>query len=238
MSDSATPPILTPLIVAQDATGAADAAAGGAPASTAPASTAPASTTDTAAGTTPAGETHAGTAVDTGVVGMPQLDINTYAPQLVWLVISFLLLLVLMWAVALPRLTRIMAAREGRIAEDLDRAERMKKDADEAMAAYGRAMNTARANAQEELRTALDAAAAVAAERDAAFAATLKTRLDDAQRSIESAKAAAIGDLRTMAVEVAAAAAGKLGGGEMPTDRVAAAVDHVLARRSAGQKEA
>jgi len=46
---------------------------------------------------------------------MPQLDIATFAPQLVWLAISFILLYVLMAWVGLPRISKAIAARRARM---------------------------------------------------------------------------------------------------------------------------
>ncbi|MBX6323066.1 MAG: hypothetical protein IRY94_14655, partial [Rhodospirillaceae bacterium] len=130
------------LILAQDAGGAAPAEAGAAaPAPVAEGASVPAAEGAAAAG----GETASS-------VGMPQLDVTTYEPQLVWLGITFILLLVLMWGVALPRVARIMAARERKVSDDLDRAEQMKKEADEALAAYNQAIAAARAKAQEAAR--------------------------------------------------------------------------------------
>jgi F-type H+-transporting ATPase subunit b len=200
----------TTLILAQDSTATAPADAG---------ATAPA-------------ETHAGTE-EASSVGMPQLDPTTFEPQLVWLAISFILLLILMWGVALPRVRRILVARERKMAEDLDRAEKLKTDADAALADYNRALAEGRAKGREAMRQATAEAAEVVAAREAAFAQSLKQRLDEAQQSIQSAKAAALNDLKAVATDVAASATVKLGGVELPRERVAAAVDQAMARRTA-----
>ena len=38
---------------------------------------------------------------------MPQLDVNTFLPQVVWLVITFTALFLLMWRVAVPRIADV-----------------------------------------------------------------------------------------------------------------------------------
>jgi F-type H+-transporting ATPase subunit b len=215
----------TPLVVAQETTGGEtgeDAAAAG----------------DTHADEASAvGETHATTEHEAGAVGMPQLDIDTFGPQLAWLAFSFILLLILMWAVALPRVARIMAARERKVADDLSRAEQVKQESDAVVAAYDRAIAEARAKAQEAMRATAAEAAAIGAERETASAGSIKQRLDEAQRSIEASKATAIGELKSVATEVAAAAAAKLAGVTLPREQVVAAVDQAMARRHAGAKE-
>src|SRR5438067_1349833 len=77
---------------------------------------------------------------------------------------------------ALPRVTRVLDARERKVSEDIARAEKLKAEADEALAAYNKALTEARSQAQAELQRAAAAAAAGNAKRDASFAAALAER--------------------------------------------------------------
>jgi len=67
---------------------------------------------------------------------MPQLELHDFAPQLIWLVISFVTLYLIMARVALPRIANVLEERRDRIASDLDKAEQLKRKTDEAIAAY------------------------------------------------------------------------------------------------------
>ena len=84
---------------------------------------------------------------------MPQLELNDFAPQIIWLVISFVTLYLIMARVALPRIANVLEERRDRIASDLDKAEQLKRKTDEAIAAYeeslAEARNSAHAIAQE-----------------------------------------------------------------------------------------
>ena len=66
---------------------------------------------------------------------MPQLDIPDYGPQVFWLVVTFVILLILMWSLALPRIGRVLEQRRKHIADDLEQAEKLKTDAEEAIKA-------------------------------------------------------------------------------------------------------
>ena len=79
---------------------------------------------------------------------MPQLEVSTFAPQLVWLAITFCLLYVLMARIGLPRVGSAIDARRHRIDDDLARASQLKSEAETVMAAYQQTLASARAEAQ------------------------------------------------------------------------------------------
>jgi F-type H+-transporting ATPase subunit b len=164
--------------------------------------------------------------------GMPQLEVGDYAPQLVWLAITFTVLYLLMSRLALPRIAQTMEAREQKVKADLERAEQVKREADETLASYERAINEARSRAQADIKAAAAEMSAAAAQREAEFAATIAARTQEAERGIAAARSAAMSDLRRVATEVAGAAAAKAAGLELAPDQVQAAVDSVLAERA------
>ena len=61
---------------------------------------------------------------------MPQLEMGDYAPQIFWLVVTFVALMLIMWSVGLPRIRRVIEARENKISEDLADAESAKGKAE------------------------------------------------------------------------------------------------------------
>ena len=62
---------------------------------------------------------------------MPQLDPSSYASQIFWLVVTFVILYLLMWKVALPRVSALLRERQERIDDDLEKASRLKAEAEE-----------------------------------------------------------------------------------------------------------
>jgi F-type H+-transporting ATPase subunit b len=162
---------------------------------------------------------------------MPQLDVSTFPTQVFWLFISFVLLYLLMAGLGLPRVGRIIAARRGRIDGDLEKAAQMKAEAEAVIAAYERALAEARAQAQQTLKEATERLNAQSAERQRQVAEKLAGETAAAERRIDAAKSAALGDLRNVAVDVARAAAAKLAGGGIDAGDAATAVDAVLRER-------
>jgi F-type H+-transporting ATPase subunit b len=163
---------------------------------------------------------------------VPQLDLATFPPQLIWLAISFIVLYLLMAKLGLPRIARALGARRERIDGDLEKAQQMKVEAEAVIAAYERALAEARQQAQITLKETTERLNADAAERQRRTAERLAAETSAAERRIAEAKAAAIGNIREVAVEVARAAAARLVGGEIDGARAAEAVDAVMRERS------
>ena len=72
---------------------------------------------------------------------MPQLVPEDWAPQLIWLAITFGLLYVLMVYVALPRIGKVIETRAAHIAADLAAADKLRRETEEAIANLQRAIS-------------------------------------------------------------------------------------------------
>jgi len=162
---------------------------------------------------------------------MPQLDLATFPPQLIWLAITFVLLYLVMAMAGLPRVGGIIAARRQRIEGDLDKAAQMKNEAEAVIAAYDKALAEARMQAQITLRETTEQLNAQSSERQRKIAEELARETTAAERRIEAAKREALASLRDVAIDVTRAAAQKLTGAELDAARAAAAVDAAMRGR-------
>lgn len=162
--------------------------------------------------------------------GMPQLATETFAGQLFWLAISFVLLYVLLSVVVIPRIRRVLETRRARITGDLTAAGAAKEAADAALKAYEAAVNDARTRG----RTLADEARAkVKAETDAARHAAdekLNADLAAAEARISSTKSEALSHVRSVAADTAAEIVTRLTGDSVSAADAGAAVDAALAR--------
>jgi F-type H+-transporting ATPase subunit b len=164
---------------------------------------------------------------------MPQLDISTFAPQIFWLAISFVVLYLLMAKLGLPRVRAALDGRRLRLDGDLGRAAALKVEAETALAAYQKALADARAAAQETLRQTGERLAAEAAERQRQLAATLAAKIEAAEQRIAAGKAQALGEIRGIATDVGAAVVEKLTGVAPDAAKLAGAVGRALNGRAA-----
>ena len=156
---------------------------------------------------------------------MPQLEMGDYAPQIFWLVVTFVALMVIMWSVGLPRIRRVIEAREGKISDDLTQAEDMKGKAEDALKAYEEALSEARSRAHGVLA---ETQVRLAAEADALRAeldANLAAKAEEAEGRIQETRAQALASLRDVAGDVARAATERLVGTVPSADAARAAVE-------------
>lgn len=156
---------------------------------------------------------------------MPQLDPTTFAPQLIWLAITFVALYLLMARVALPRIAQVLEERQDRIADDLEQAGKLSDEARAAEAAYESALAKAREEAHAVASQARERAAAEAAERAAKDGRALAARIAEAEARIAEAKGEAVANLRATASDIARAATAKLIGLEIEAEAAARAVE-------------
>lgn len=159
---------------------------------------------------------------------MPQMDFTTYAPQLVWLVITFVLLYFLMSRMALPRIERILTTRENRIEGDLREAAEFGAKAEAAQKAFDKVQAETRAKAQKLAAEARERANAEQAARTAKLDAQLAEQSKKAEGEINAARTKAMSSLRDVAIDIAQAAAERVTGGSVSKDAAAKAVDAEL----------
>jgi F-type H+-transporting ATPase subunit b len=135
---------------------------------------------------------------------MPQLNPLDWAPQLIWLAITFGILYLLMKQVALPKIGSVIEARQARIAGDLEAADKLRRETEEAISAYEQALAEAKARAHaiaQDARNKLKDE--IAAER-AALEQDLAAKSAEAEARIHQAKVSALKDVNAVATETAA----------------------------------
>lgn len=161
---------------------------------------------------------------------MPQLDPSTFAPQLIWLAITFIGLYMVMIRMVLPKIGGAIEHRKDRIAADLDQAQSLKDETDRAIAAYEERLAEARANAhsiaqatRQRLTDELDA------ER-ARIDSDIAEKIASAERNIATVKAKALKEIEAVASDVAGDIVAQLIGSKVTKTKAAKAVEEASGR--------
>jgi F-type H+-transporting ATPase subunit b len=155
---------------------------------------------------------------------MPQLNFNDYAPQLVWLVLTFVVLYFALSRLALPQVERVLTERKTRIGGDLERAREARDAAKAETARYEAEIASAKQRAQARLRTAREKLDAEFASRRQASDAETAARVSAAQARIQDMAVKASGQTETIASEVVAEIVKELAGVEVSPAEVQAAI--------------
>ena len=157
--------------------------------------------------------------------GMPQLDMTTYGTQLFWLVVPFVVLLILLWSFALPRIGRVLEQRQRQITDDLEQAEKLKQEAEDAIKAYETSLSEARSKAHQLLTKTQMELDDQAAEQRNLLDAQLAEKQTQAETQIKKAREQALNSVREVAIEAARAATHRLIGVEPSRDAASSAID-------------
>ena len=176
----------------------------------------------------PAHTTSTGHPKEGGHGGFPPFQSETFASQLFWLVIAFVLLYVLMTKLALPRVQLVIDNRQKHISGDLAEASRLKGESDAAVAAYEKALADARGRAQEIANETREKQAAEAEATRKRLEDQLNAKLADAEKTIVATKQSAMKNVHGIAADAAKAIVERLIGTTPADSAVDAAVADTL----------
>lgn len=144
--------------------------------------------------------------------GMPQLDFSTWGNQIFWLVITLVVIYLILSRVALPRIASVLAERQGTITNDIAAAEDLKAKAQEAEAAYDKALIDARAEAG---RIVAETKAGIQADLDKAIATAdtkIATKAAEGEKVIAEIRAGALDNVKVVAKDTAKEIVAAMGG--------------------------
>ncbi|VAW07458.1 hypothetical protein MNBD_ALPHA01-1013 [hydrothermal vent metagenome] len=133
---------------------------------------------------------------------MPQLDPAVFLPQIFWLFVLFGLVYLFIAHSAAPKITRVLERRQDRISSDLQEAEKLQAQAEEARITYEQALEEARRNATSMVATRRDA---IKADMEAEYnklTAQLSAEAEAAGVKITAAKDKALDEVRSISADV------------------------------------
>jgi F-type H+-transporting ATPase subunit b len=161
---------------------------------------------------------------------MPQFNFNDFAPQLIWLAISFVLLYFIMSRLALPRVGQVLQERRDRVASDLATAAKLREDTEKAISHYEQALAEAKSRAQAIARQSRDEMTRDLERQRAEADETIAARSADAETRINGMKEAALSHVGEIATDTAEALVARLLGRSLPRSELQDTVNEVLGK--------
>ena len=158
----------------------------------------------------------------------PPFQKDTFASQLVSLLIAFVALYLIVSRIALPRVGGVIDARQDAIEGDLAAAQKLKDESDSALKAYESELVAARSRAQAISAETREKSNAAAEAQRKTLEDQLSVKLADAEKTIAATREAAMRNVRGIAAEAAAAIVQRLTGVLPDGKAVDSAVDASL----------
>lgn len=153
-----------------------------------------------------------GAAHEAASSGLPQLDISTFPSQLFWLAATFAVLYFIFSKKSLPEISSVLENRREHIQSDLETAESLRTQAEQAQDTYESGLNNARKESSKTLHDAQDSIRIKAEKQTELFREKTEKEILLLEKRLTDAKDRAMEDMSMIAAEVASEAAMKIVG--------------------------
>jgi len=141
---------------------------------------------------------------------MPQFESEFFSSLIFWEVISFGILLFVLYKYAFPGILSVLEEREKKIKDSLDEAERHRVESEQKLREYEAKLNAAAKEAETILTAAKERAQRLMEENEQRMTAEAERIKSDATREIDQERRRAIQDIRTQTTELALLVAEKV----------------------------
>ena len=135
--------------------------------------------------------------------GLPQFDPSTFPRQIFWLAITFAFAYVVFSRKTLPMIGSVLTTRALRIQDDLEQAEKLKKQVEKVRAEYEAAIAQARSEAASIINTLQGDIKKSIEAQDNAFKSRAEQAIEQLEMSINANRARVVGELNGIAANLA-----------------------------------
>lgn len=144
--------------------------------------------------------------------GLPQFDPSSYPSQIMWLIVTFVIMYVFFSSKTLPDIAGVLENRRDHIQGDLETAESLKKEAEETQSAYESKLADARVQATKAVSDIHEKIKKKATDKQSAFREKANHEISSLEKRIDKATAQAMDDMDSIVSAVAQEAAQKIVG--------------------------
>ena len=141
---------------------------------------------------------------------MPQFESHFFSSLIFWEVVSFGILLFVLYKFAFPGILAVLEEREKKIKDSLDQAERHRSEAERSLKEYEAKLGAASKEAEAILAAAKERAQRLMEENEQRLTAEADRIKGDATREIEQERRRAIQDIRAQTTDLALMVAEKV----------------------------
>lgn len=141
---------------------------------------------------------------------MPQFESHFFSSLIFWEVVSFGILLFVLYKFAFPGILSALEEREKKIKDSLDQAERHRSDAERTLKAYEAKLAASSKEAEGILSAAKERAQRLMEENEQRLTTEAERIKGDATREIDHERRKAIQEIRTQTTELALMVAEKV----------------------------
>jgi F-type H+-transporting ATPase subunit b len=141
---------------------------------------------------------------------MPQFESHFFSSLIFWEVMSFGILLFILYKFAFPSILAVLEERERKIKESLDQAERHRSEAERKLREYEAKLNAAAKEAEGVLAAAKERAQRLLEENEQRLTAEADRIKGDATREIDHERRKAIQEIRIQTTDLALMVAEKV----------------------------
>ncbi|MCK5139361.1 MAG: F0F1 ATP synthase subunit B [Thermodesulfovibrionia bacterium] len=159
---------------------------------------------------------------------MPQFDLHFLTPLTFWSIISFTILMVILYKYALPAITGILDARQEKIKGDIDQAEKLREDAEKKLAEYQEKLQFAFQKSEEVVNDAVKKSEEIHKKKLGQTLAEKEKILSDARKTIDIERKKALAEVRNQVVDLTVYASARLIQQSINHDTAERLVDDVI----------
>jgi F-type H+-transporting ATPase subunit b len=141
---------------------------------------------------------------------MPQFESHFFSSLIFWEIVSFGILLFILYKYAFPGILSVLEEREKKIKDSLEQAEHHRSEAERRLKEYEAKLNAAGKEAEAILAAAKERAQRLLDENEQRLTAEAERIKGDATREIEQERRRAVQDIRTQTTELALMVAEKV----------------------------
>ena len=159
---------------------------------------------------------------------MPQLDVQMFSTQIFWLVVTFCPLFVIIWRIAVPRISNALEARQKRNEDNLEKASSFRKEAEIANQIYEESLSKAKMAAMMTISEAHKKLEEEIALRELETSLRLNELITKSENRIQSAVKLALEDIHNVGEDVAGVATKILLGKSINSTAIKTAVNEIM----------